>query len=84
MAQIVNLRDYRHLKVNIAKHLNAYAAWPTKQNRFLIMGLAKLAELDYGVKKMKFPGGLAVVNGQIVGINRGLCQAGRGRPDNVG
>lgn len=84
MSQIVNLRDYRCLKSNIAKHLGAYVTFPVKQNRLLIEDLARLAEIKYGVKKMKFPGGLVIANGKIIKANMGFHQMVRGRPGNVG
>lgn len=78
MAQIVNLRDYRRLKMNIAKHLGAYVSQPVKQNRLLIEDLARLVEFNYGVKKMKFPDGLVIANGEIIkGLHQGDMQ-GRG------
>lgn len=74
MSQIVNLRDYRRLKMNIAKHLGAYVAFPVKQNRLLIEDLTRLAGIKYGVKKMKFPGGLVIANGEIIKANMGFHQ----------
>lgn len=83
MAQIVNLQEYRRLKTAIAKHVYAYASCPTKQNKYLIMGLASLAELDFGVKKMNFSDDLQVINGRVVGVRKTQYAATR-RPDNVG
>lgn len=65
MSQVVNLRDYRSLKNNIAKHLGAYTSYPVRQNRLLIEDLARLAKIKYGVNKIEFPGGIVIANGEI-------------------
>lgn len=63
--QVISLREYRRLKINIEKHIRAYVAWPTEQNRLLIRALAQLAAMDFGVRRMRFDMRVEVIDGRV-------------------